>query len=767
MSYADFPPQFIVWKSIAGLPGTKPRKVPFNPARGENINHLEPGNWSDYATASAAAQAGGPDCGVAFVVTPDDPVFLLDLDNCIDDAGQTAPWAQQIGMMFPGAWMEKSTSGTGWHIMGHCNRAALEDLKSKFVPHGHPTGATDGEFYDWGRFVALGQGNVGGALGQDWTNSILQLPIPRKSEDGGDLDSFQTAEADYTGPADDAELIERMLNSSKERHGFGYTGGAVPFHSLWEADAEVLARAYPAQSIKGRVTWDGSQADQALMNHLAFWTGRDLPRMARLFRASSLDQYRADRGKDDARHGKYLEQFTALNACRGTTKWLGQGSDDTQEEKNEKAIARGELIGPNEYPNFFAGVVWVGERKQFIMPNGMFYDKEQFDAHFGGWRYMIAPEQKPSAKASEGFLTGTMWRGPRVERTEFDAMKGFQEISYRDGKSFVNTYKPVHAVPPSYGDVAPLFQLLSANYPDHQDREHLLAWMAANVQRPGQIIGWAPVLQGTQGCGKSILWERVLTHCLGEEYIAAPSFRDLAQGHNGYMRDKLLICMDEMNKSGKRVDIAETAEYLKTFITNRNIPLREMRIDTRTVRNTANWFFTTNHQDAMFAARGERRYAHYISKLQTPADLIAAGLDERFFRQWVEWFDGHGKEACRHYLSTRPSDVGRRAPETTSTKLALVEGLSDTALAILDAMERGDLGFKGGWISTAAVREMYERKGDRVPGPRAVSKSLGELGFVKGQKIRLQNGDTSILYCRAELANTDDQRTAFMEAQAQ
>lgn len=72
MSYAEFPPQFIVWKSMPGLPGTKPRKVPFSPARGENINHLEPGNWTDYATAQAATQ-GHEGCGVAFVVTENDP----------------------------------------------------------------------------------------------------------------------------------------------------------------------------------------------------------------------------------------------------------------------------------------------------------------------------------------------------------------------------------------------------------------------------------------------------------------------------------------------------------------------------------------------------------------------------------------------------------------------------------------------------------------------------------------------------------------------
>ena len=48
-----------------------------------------------------------------------------------------------------------------------------------------------------------------------------------------------------------------------------------------------LSQKYPA--FDGAGGFDHSSADAALMSHLAFWTGKDMPRMDRLFRRSALD----------------------------------------------------------------------------------------------------------------------------------------------------------------------------------------------------------------------------------------------------------------------------------------------------------------------------------------------------------------------------------------------------------------------------------------------------------------------------------------------
>mgnify|MGYP000496936405 CR=1 FL=1 len=47
----------------------------------------------------------------------------------------------------------------------------------------------------------------------------------------------------------------------------------------------------------------GSEADAALMTHLAFWTGKDMPRMDRLFRMSGLGK--RDKATKNDRHLDY------------------------------------------------------------------------------------------------------------------------------------------------------------------------------------------------------------------------------------------------------------------------------------------------------------------------------------------------------------------------------------------------------------------------------------------------------------------------------
>src|SRR5690606_30146922 len=75
---------------------------------------------------------------------------------------------------------------------------------------------------------------------------------------------------------EDQELIKRALRAKNGQH----------FRRLWQGDW-------------GGLYGSHSEADLALCNMLAFWTGRDLDRMDRLFRLSGL--YRAKWEREDYR----------------------------------------------------------------------------------------------------------------------------------------------------------------------------------------------------------------------------------------------------------------------------------------------------------------------------------------------------------------------------------------------------------------------------------------------------------------------------------
>jgi primase-polymerase (primpol)-like protein len=123
---------------------------------------------------------------------------------------------------------------------------------------------------------------------------MLLKYVPRR----GDVDGVLPTEVDpaYTGPADDDKLIAMMLRSS----GSAATkfGAKASVADLWNANEAVLSGFYSAYD--GGKGFDQSSADAALMSQLAFWTGKDMARMDRLFRRSALmrDKYR---NRDDYR----------------------------------------------------------------------------------------------------------------------------------------------------------------------------------------------------------------------------------------------------------------------------------------------------------------------------------------------------------------------------------------------------------------------------------------------------------------------------------
>jgi hypothetical protein len=97
----------------------KRQKPPFQ-ARDpdKHASTTDPTTWADYATALAAVQAGHGE-GLTFVITPEDPYAVLDLDHCRDPrTGVIDEWAQQFLRDGQHTYAETSVSGAGAHIWG-------------------------------------------------------------------------------------------------------------------------------------------------------------------------------------------------------------------------------------------------------------------------------------------------------------------------------------------------------------------------------------------------------------------------------------------------------------------------------------------------------------------------------------------------------------------------------------------------------------------------------------------------------------------------
>lgn len=98
-------PQWVTWKYEKGT------KVPYGAKTGRKASSTDPATWATYEQATAA-RSRRHHAGVGYVFSADDPYTGIDLDDCIDDAGDVAPWAQTIVDAMQ-TYTEVSPSGTG------------------------------------------------------------------------------------------------------------------------------------------------------------------------------------------------------------------------------------------------------------------------------------------------------------------------------------------------------------------------------------------------------------------------------------------------------------------------------------------------------------------------------------------------------------------------------------------------------------------------------------------------------------------------------
>jgi len=104
--------QWVVWRSESR--GGKPTKVPYAAATGSKASSTDPDTWATFDVA-VEAFGRGDYSGIGFVFSHDDDFAGVDLDDCIDEAGDVAPEAQGVIDKL-NSYTEISPSGRGVKI---------------------------------------------------------------------------------------------------------------------------------------------------------------------------------------------------------------------------------------------------------------------------------------------------------------------------------------------------------------------------------------------------------------------------------------------------------------------------------------------------------------------------------------------------------------------------------------------------------------------------------------------------------------------------
>ena len=263
-------PQWVCYQNQWNEKKQKNSKIPKNPATGSGAKANDPATWATYAAAVDAARRFNFD-GVGFEFAAG--YMGIDLDNVIDADGNINAIAAEIVATLD-SYTEYSPSGKGLHILCKCPGAKAVGSRNDAIGL---------EMYNNGRFFTV-TGKPYGEIKpiQERTEQakavfMKYLYKPPKEKQP----ATNTPVGTYKESASDAELWQRMFSSRK--------GDEI--QALYRGD------------ISGHDN-DHSRADQALANHLAYWTNCDASRIDAMFRQSALMRLKWDSKRGAQTYGQ-------------------------------------------------------------------------------------------------------------------------------------------------------------------------------------------------------------------------------------------------------------------------------------------------------------------------------------------------------------------------------------------------------------------------------------------------------------------------------
>jgi P4 family phage/plasmid primase-like protien len=267
---------FLVWKRERAENG-RTTKVPYSPLDGYRVGTDEPdrNRLSTYENALQFAQNSYD--GVGFVFTQvTDKLYICGVD--IDHQAPDSEFVKGITALFPNAYIELSPSGEGVHIVLLVDIARIPQKDGKLAQKYYSKNPKNGvECY------------VAGLTNRYFTHTGQTL------QDGADVDQTD----DFLKFLD----LYMLRNTDGKTEPSAVSVGVSAEKGLTPSvlsDEELLQKARnAANGAKFRALFDNgdisgyespSNADQALANILAFWTGKDPAQIERLFSLSALGQ---------------------------------------------------------------------------------------------------------------------------------------------------------------------------------------------------------------------------------------------------------------------------------------------------------------------------------------------------------------------------------------------------------------------------------------------------------------------------------------------
>jgi hypothetical protein len=354
-------------------------------------------------------------------------------------------------------------------------------------------------------------------------------------------------------------------------------------------------------------------------------------------------------------------------------------------------------------PMWARGLCYITNTEEFFRPRtGEKYTSKSLNAAYSRWLLPTEEQLREQDKPINPVTLSTPIIAPdlyalnhlkitTVTDFAYDPSQPNEKFFVNGGIKFVNNYSPTYPEldPKNAPAAGALFQEHLKNLVAEEEyRRILIDFMAFMVQFPGRKIRWSPIIQGAEGCGKTLLAEmQKAVH--GKEHVKTIDGTAVLGGWNDWAFGYQLVVLEEVRVQGtNRYDIMNR---LKPWITNEDIPINEKFRSSRDVRNITNYMMFSNHHDCLALTPQDRRYFVIKSPLQTKAQVQALG-DQYFSTLFKMLRDRAG--ALRSFLADWDISTEFRpdghAPRTKYIAEMVQDSANDVTACVRQLLLDGD-----------------------------------------------------------------------------
>lgn len=226
----------------------------------------------------------------------------------------------------------------------------------------------------------------------------------------------------------------------------------------------------------------------------------------------------------------------------------------------------------------------------------------------------------------------------------------------------------------------------------------LVRWMAYPLQNPGAKMDSSVIMYGSEGPGKSVLWEKVLGTIYGE-YAITIGQQQLESQFTGWQSIKLYAVCEEVVSRAER---AQHKGQLKHLVTGRTLMINEKNLPLRQETNHLNFVFLSNSTVPLELDMGDRRYL-----------VLYCGFkpEKAYFRELFSEINGNGLAAFYEYLMTLDLDGfdEHTPPPMTQEKENLIDISLPGPTLFWKEWKAGDLGIPYCSCPRGALFDQFQR----------------------------------------------------------